>query len=916
MGDIAIGLLGPLEVRIRGAVVPIPGARPAAVLAVLALSPGRPVGVDALVEQVWREQLGDLRNAAAVSVSRLRKVLGGDAVVAEGGGYRLAVPPGSVDVDRFTELLETAGGSADTRLARIEEALELWRGEPLTGVAVDSPADVGRLRELRLRALELAAELRLELGRHEDVAADLAALVAAYPLRERFTTLLMAARYRCGRQAEALGAFEQLRTTLADELGVDPGPAARRLHQQILEADPALDARAPHVRPAQLPPPPPGLVGREAELSELRDVVTGTPSIAIVTGRAGVGKTALTLAWAHAVRAEFPGGQLHLDLNGFGPGQPLSAADAVTALLQSLQVSEPDPAAPLETRSALLRTSLAGRQLVLILDNARDSAQVLPLLGDGCVTVVTSRNRLAGLSARHAARRVVLEPLPGPDAVRLLASVAGQERVAAEPAAAADLVELCARVPLATAIVGERIARSPGVPVGEFTAELGGEQRRLDLLDVGGEPASSMRAVLDWSYRALPPETQSFLRRLGAHPAPEIDLAAAAAAAGVALARARTAADELSGLHLARRRPGHRLVLHDLVREYADELLTTEREAARLRLVEWYQHTIAAACALLDPRSRPVPPPGDAVVPLAFTGRADALRWCDAERTTVVAIAETAARDGQHEAVGTLAELYWVYLDMRGRPREVRAMSELAVSSARAAGDGAAEARHLNRLGIALVLLGEFTAAEESGTAALALDRARGDHAAEAETLTNLARIAVAAGRPADAIPLCREALACLPDPERGWRAWNNLATAQQDAGHTEDARESIERALHAADLLGETGDHQLTLDAVGMRAYSRDTRGHIHLRLGAPDDALADFRHAHHIAVELGEWRLEAEALIGAGHALHTQGRAERAHQVWTKALDVFTDVEAHAAIAGLRRVMAECRADRSDIH
>ncbi|HWD00854.1 MAG TPA: BTAD domain-containing putative transcriptional regulator [Amycolatopsis sp.] len=910
MRDIRIGLLGPLEVRVDGELVVVPGNRPAAMLALLALSHGRPVSVDTLVERVWGGRLGDSRNAVAVAVTRLRKVLGADAVVAEAGGYRLAAPPGSVDADRFAELIETTDGSAATRLARVEEALALWRGEPLTALDVELPAVVGALHELRSRAWELAAELRLELGRHEQVAAELPALVAAHPLRERFTVLLMTAWYRCGRQAEALRAFDRLRRTLADELGVDPGPATRRLHQQILDADPALDAGFAHPSPAQLPPSPPGLVGREAELLALHEAAERPSSIGIVTGPAGVGKTALALAWAHAVRDEFPDGQLYLDLNGFGPAEPMSTHDAVTALLRSLRVPEPDPGAALETRSALLRTALAGRRLLLLLDNARDSAQVLPLLpGDGCVTVVTSRGRLPGLTTRHATRLLALAPLAVPDALRLLARAAGQDRVAAEPDAARDVIELGDRLPLAIAVAAERIARSPGVPISEFAAELAG-QDRLDALDAGSDLTASMRAVLGWSYAASTPEARTFLRRLGALPTTEFDLAAAAAAAGYGLGPARRAAEELSGLHLARRVAGNRLALHDLVRAYAAEQLTTERADARARLIEWYRYTIAAACAVLDPRARPVPlpPPGVDAAPLAFAGRAEALSWCDTERRTVFAIAEDAARAGLHESVDSLAELYWVYLDMRGRPHEVRAICELAAASARAAGDEAAEARHLNRLGIAHLLLGEFDAAEKCGQAALVLDRARADHAAEAETLTNLARIAITSGRAAEAIPLCEAALSLLPAPERGWRAWNNLATALQRADRLPEAAEAIDRALHAATLHSNTADHQQALDAAGMAAYSRDTRGHIHLQSHRPADALADFRHAHHIAVELGEWRLEAEALIGAGHALHTQGRRQAAHRTWAKALEVFEDAEAHIPAGELREVMAGC--------
>nr|WP_255481913.1 BTAD domain-containing putative transcriptional regulator [Amycolatopsis sp. SID8362] len=880
-------------------------------MAVLALAGGRSVTTDELVEQIWGNREGDTRNVLAVGISRLRKVLGTGAVVAQGGGYRLTVPADDIDVSRFTRLVETPHGPPRARLARVAEALALWRGEPLAGVGIDLPLAIGHLRELRLRAQEFAAELRLELDEHHRVAAELPALVAANPLREQLTTLLMAAQYRCGRQSEALQAFECLRKTLAEELGVDPGPGARRMHQRILQADPELDVGGSRAVPAQLPPPPPQLVGRDAELLVLDDLVGGGPSIGIVTGPAGVGKTALTLAWAHTVRGDLPGGQVYLDLNGFGPGEPLSPGDAVTALLQGLAIAETESTGTLEGRSARLRTALSDREVLLILDNARDSAQVLPLLpGSGCVTVVTSRARLPELTTRHAARRLVLDALSPADSVRLLGSVAGDARIAADPEATQRIAELCDRLPLATVILAERIARSPDVPVGELAAELALEQRRLDALEVGGDVAVSMRVALGWSYGALPDATRSFLRSTGAHPVAEFDLAAAAAAAGVPGVVARHAVDELTGLHLAHRVTGSRVVLHDLVRDYAGELLHGKERADALdRLLLWYQQTIAAACTTLDVRGCPdPPPPADNVTPLTFGTRAEALRWCETAGRAVLALADTAARTGRYHSVGTLVGLYWSYLDTRGRPHEVSAICRLALNAARAEGDTVGEALHLNRLGIAHLLLGDSAVAEEHVRAALALDRARGDHAAEAETLVHLARILVCADRPAEAIPLCRKALACLSRHETRWRAWNNLAAAQQEAGRAADALESVGRALHAADLLGEADRRERTLDAAAMRAYSLDTRGHILLKLHRHADALDDFRHAHHSAIELGEWRLEAEALVGAGQALHVQGRFGPAHQTWEKALDVYRDVEAHTAAARLRETLRTC--------
>jgi tetratricopeptide (TPR) repeat protein len=465
-------------------------------------------------------------------------------------------------------------------------------------------------------------------------------------------------------------------------------------------------------------------------------------------------------------------------------------------------------------------------------------------------------------------------------------------------------------------IAAERVAQAPDVPIAEVTAELHNDHQRLDALETAGDLTTSMRAVLDWSYGALPPSARRLFRLVAAHPAPELDLAAAAAAAGVPMVRVRRGVDTLAGLHLVRRTAGNRLALHDLVRAYAREQLDAEpdaeRDEARARLLDWYLHTVAHACWALDPRTRAIalPPPSADLAPLTFD-RDEALRWCESERRSVRAVAEAAADAGRHEAVGNLATLYWTYLDVRGQPGEVGALCRLALRSVRALGDRKEEALALNRLGIAELLLGEFGGAEEHMRAALALDRARGDRDAEVETLTNLGRVLSAAGRFGDAVRVCEQALELIDRPEKGWRAWNNLATALQQAGRLGEALDAVARALDAADGYERVTAHdtrQRTFEAVGMRAYTRDTRAWIHLGLRQWDEALADFRHAHRKAVELGEWRLEAAALEGAGQVLHRRGEQANAHRVWASALEVLLDAEAHVAASKLRETMSTC--------
>ena len=548
------GLLGPLTVRMNRVIVPITPGKQQALLAALLLEAGRTVTVDHLAELLWSP--GSPPPSAPVTVQnyvqRLRHALGAgrDRIETRPGGYLIHVAAGELDITVMEEALAAARRAARDaswpQAARhAAEALGLWRGQPLSDVPLPLLAvlEVPRLTELRLQAHELRIEAELHLGRDAELVAELRQLTLATPLREHQHALLMQALYRSGRRAEALEAYQAARRVLIEELGSEPGPELQALHQQILTDDPVLTAPALArqaeaesmtpgdtgvVVPRQLPAPVRHFAGRGQELKELTGLL-GPPSgdappavvITAVGGTAGVGKTALAVWWAHQVARSFPDGQLYVNLRGYDPGQPMSAADALARLLRDLGVPGPDIPAEEDERAARYRSMLAGRRMLIVLDNAGEEGQVRPLLPatPGCVAVVTSRDALAGLVARDGAARLDLGLLPLADAVSLLRTLIGG-RVGAEPEAAAALAVHCCRLPLALRVAAELAAARPDVPLASLAGELAGQQQRLDLLDAGGDPRTAVRAVFSWSIRHLDPGTARAFRLLGVAPRP------------------------------------------------------------------------------------------------------------------------------------------------------------------------------------------------------------------------------------------------------------------------------------------------------------------------------------------------------------------------------------------------------------
>ncbi|HMD91447.1 MAG TPA: AfsR/SARP family transcriptional regulator [Trebonia sp.] len=599
-GALRVQLLGPVRAWRGERELELGGPRRRALLGMLAHA-RQAVSRGALIDGLWgSEPPASAENSVHVYIAGLRRVLEprraprapSQFLTGAGDGYRLRLAPGTLDTEvlgqRMADARRLAAEDPAAAARALDAALGLWQGASLAGIP-GSWAEIERARldELRQTATADRIDIMLTLGSHHEALAELAALIRQHPLQERFHGQLMLALYRCGRQADALGAFAHARRALADQLGIDPGPALQRLHQQILTADTALDLPQPGGRvkrtlvPRELPAGVNTFTGRSAELAALdqllaaggradRDSAKAAALTCVVAGTAGVGKTALAVHWGHRVRDAFPGGQLYVDLRGYDPGEPVTAAGALAGFLRALGVAARDIPADVGERAACYRSLLDGRRALVVLDNAASVEQVRPLLPGtpSCVVVVTSRDSLAGLVARHGAHRLGLDLLPAGDAVGLLRELIG-ERVAAEPVAAATLAGQCARLPLALRVAAELAAVRPDMDLAELACELADEERRLDLLDAGGDPRTAVRAVFSWSYRRLPADVARAFRLIGLHPGPDLDTFTAAALTGTSAQRAADLLRQLARGHLIYRAAPGRYAMHDLLRAYA-----------------------------------------------------------------------------------------------------------------------------------------------------------------------------------------------------------------------------------------------------------------------------------------------------------------------------------------------------------
>jgi tetratricopeptide (TPR) repeat protein len=954
-----IRVLGPVEVCAGHVTMGHGRPQQGVALAVLAEHAGRPVPVETLVRCVW----GGAPPPGAVRllnthITRIRRMLeqactaAGDAVIEvprRAGGYVLQVDPDRVDLHRFRRLVARAEARdrlPGDRIALLCQALALWRGEALTGLP-GSWAEQARhaWNQQRLAAVLAWAAAELQAGNPSVVIDALVPEVAQHRLVEPLVATLMRALAEAGRSAEALEYYAKLRGRLVEELGADPGAQARAVHQAILrgefdtpEVRPRPDAAPRRVVPAQLPADVPAFIGRTVELARLDAVsgVTGTAVVSAVCGTAGVGKTALAMHWAHRVRDRFPDGQLYVNLRGYDPDRPMAAASALAVLLDALGVAAQDVPLDPDARAARYRTELAGRRMLVVLDNAATVEQVRPLLPGtaSCTTVVTSRDRLAGLVALHGAQRIELDLLPVAEARVLLERLIGR-RAHAEPEAATALAERCARLPLALRVAAELAVGRPRMPLGELANELADLQRRLDLLDADGDPRAAVASVFSWSVRNLPPEVARAFRLLGLHPGPDFDGYAAAAVTGTGLAGAEAALDALARAYLVQPTASGRFGMHDLLRAYANQLAAThesddDRWAAQQRLFDLYVAAAGAAMDVLysdERRQRPrVERP---TTPMPVLGdKGSARRWLDAERPNLVTVAARSATSGRPAPAVRLSPILHRYLDS-GHYTDALDLHTHAHRAARLAGDAAGQGWALFGLGTTHLRLDRYGPAAKHLRLALVRFRRAGDRTGQARTLNNLGNVESLRGHYDAAATHHQHALALsrqLSDRSGQARALDGLGNVEQRRANNDVAAGYLRQALalyrragnrfgeaHASTNLGlaeqrlgrhhaatEHLEHGLALfQQFGHRsgeAAALDNLGILHSGLGQPERAAGYFARALALYREMGDQEGQTWALNGLGEAALSAGRPGDADARHTAALAIATDIDARA--------------------
>ncbi|WP_078489484.1 BTAD domain-containing putative transcriptional regulator [Streptomyces bikiniensis] len=684
-------ILGPLSLQRGRAPVPLTSPMLRRLLGLLALKHPEPATQREITDVLWPSgPPSSHQSLVHTYVSQVRRLLEQDGpspgVVRTPVGYLLEAPRHQTDLGHFDELLDHAerllrAPDPVSAYASLTQALRWWRGPVLADadpVLRQHPAAVVA-NERRVKAVLLHADTALLLRRPEEAVPVLWDLVNAEPLHEGLHARLILALASCGEQAAALNVFNRLRDRLDEELGIAPSAEVRDAHLRVLRQQlpsarrpdhPAPPRRAPSAGPfpAQLPATAGSYVGRRRQMRELDALVSPDPAarahVVAVVGAPGVGKTALAKHWAHARREHFEDGQLFVDLRGHSPLPTLRPGDVLAQFLRALGAPPGRLPADEDEAAALYRTLLADRQMLIVLDNARDAEQVRPLIpgARGCAVVITSRSRLAGLVASDGARQLVLDVLDPDEGRRLLAATVGESRVAAEEEAARRLVRVCGGLPLAIRIAGANLL-ARDARIADHCAALSGDDV-LSRLRVEGDRRSTVRAAFDLSYRALPAAGRRMFRLLGLMPGPDLTVDGAAALADTTSAEAAGLLAVLTDAHLVRERAGGRFGLHDLLRTYARELAGREEaHAARQRLFDWYLYHADAAARLLHPAETApaagTPAPSAALV---FSDHGEASEWLDGERENLAGAVLQAAGTGFTSVAWRLAESLHPYL--------------------------------------------------------------------------------------------------------------------------------------------------------------------------------------------------------------------------------------------------------------
>ncbi|GGW55487.1 regulatory protein AfsR [Streptomyces lucensis JCM 4490] len=921
------GLLGPLVVQDGAREIPVGGAKVRVLLAALLLQANRTVSKDGLKEALWGTNPPATASASLANhVTRLRRRLAfvGEEpcrLTAAAPGYRLYVGQGEIDVEVFEDHVEAARrahlrGDWKATARSSADAAALWRGRPMADLlnfadAEPQAAVVRQLVEHRLQAMELGFDASLALGRHDELLPQLTVLTCEHPLREAFHRQLMLALHRSHRQAEALQVYTRLRRHLVDELGVEPSPAVQAAHQEVLAGDVADLAPAstsvtvspPRTRPLrQLPSDTECFTGRDTEIATLTALLrpgsddrrrqSGRPSRPVViSGMGGIGKTALAVHVAHRTHADFPDGQLYADLRGFSTGTRRDPRDLLTRFLSDLGVGAESLPDDTDDRAALFRAVMAERRMLLVLDNARDAAQVTPLLpGDGgCAVIITSRHTLADLPD---AVLVPLASLDLHDQEVLLAALCGVRRVCEDPPAAAEILEMCGGLPLALRVVGGRLASRPTWPLAVLARRLGAGTGRLRELRVGGLDVHATFAV---SYVAMrdserPGEQAAAraFRLLGLWTQHQLTPRSVAALIGQSEPETARLLDLLTDAALVQSPTPEQYGFHDLLGGYAAEVVAAEgngqeRTDATLRLLTWYVATVQKASRMTVGETQPPPPLGEQPTELvpAFTDAHEALQWFVRELPAIKHAIDRAGALGRSDMAWRLAVGLFGYADTYWWTGEWDTCLQAALAIARQHDDTVAQAWLYRRIAVAHGMAYRNDECLENLRLALDLFERAGDIAAQASITGNMAALHLQAGRAEEGLAYAlrsQELYQGTNSPGSEALVLGRLGDALRLAGDFEGAAEQYRRRLP---LL--RSQARPTALATALTNYG-STLG----ALGSREEAFAALDEALAIRRRVGDYGGEADCLAERARTHQHFQEYEAARRCWNACLDL----------------------------
>ena len=902
-GPVSVRLLGPFAVTVGGSPVAL-SSRPRTLLAVLALDVGRPVPTERIAAAVWGDgRPADTRKATQVLVARLRAALGARAIRTTADGYQLGVPPDAVDLHRFESALARSRAAKDPveEYHLLQVALRYWDGPPFEAVrsdlllAVDRP----RLLELALHAVERCADLAL--ARHVpglgDLAARLRELVGAHPLRESLWVRLMAVLDATGRRADALAAYRDLYRVLHEELDTQPGEEAQAMHRRLLADGADEPRRVTAGPPSMLPPSDTVFGGRADALASLDallepDAVPRAARIAVVDGPGGIGKTTTVLHWARRVADRFPGGSLYVDLRGFSPTDtPLAPEAAVRRFLDALRVPPGRIPADADAQAALYRSVLADRRVLVVLDNARSARQVRPLLPGGrhCAVIVTSRNRLGGLVAMEGATRVTLATLTPAEARDVVAARIGTDRLAAEPAAANELLALCGGLPLAHVIVSERAAARPDAPLADLVGELQ-HGSRIDALSA--DDARAARSVFSWSYRALGSDAAQVFRLLGLHPGPHVTVGGVAGLTALPEHRARAAVAELERASLLTEPAPGRFAMHELLVDYAVELVRADPpadvESATVRMLDHYLRAAHQAEETLAPMEDPhtVGPPQDGI--LAAPPPADhdsGVEVFESQTPVFVAMVRRAAGTGHDEHTWRIARCLRTYLWGRGLVSTAFEVERLALAALESLGRVPEQVASRCWIVHALMRFGRFDDAWQTIAPTLDIAERFANDGVHAWAQHAMGVVLAERGRPDEALVHARRAL------ELFRRAGDRVGEGRVEPAAAFYLRllgrhaDALDAARHAFAIETETGD-------LVVRGHTQELIGDIQRDQGEHRAAVESFRAAVDDRRPVGRDASLADVLDKLGDAYEAAGDPERASTARRDARSVRDDL------------------------